>query len=353
MKKVLVMLVVFSLLALSLAGCAGTSSKGGAVKMGLGINTSIAKSRDYSVKDGKETLAQAQVDTVIVAASFDKDGKVVTVHIDSAQTRVAYDKDMKVTADKTAKPQTKKERKDDYGMKKVSNIEKEWYEQIEALENWMVGKTIEEIKNMKVKKVDDAHPSVPDIDELTSSVTITIQDYVAALEKAYNNAIEVKGVTKLGLGHTGSIAKSRDYSVKDGKETLAQAQVDTIISATGFDKDGKVVAALIDSAQTRIAYDKDGKVTSDKAAKPQTKKERKDDYGMKKVSNIEKEWYEQIEALENWMAGKTIAEIKGMKVKKVDDAHPSVPDIEELSTLVTITIQDYIFAVEEASQTAK
>jgi len=41
---------------------------------------------------------------------------------------------------------------------------------------------------MKVKKVDDSHPSVPDEPDLTSKVTISVQDYIAAVEEAVKNA---------------------------------------------------------------------------------------------------------------------------------------------------------------------
>ena len=41
---------------------------------------------------------------------------------------------------------------------------------------------------MKTKKVDDAHPSVPDVADLTSKVTVSVQDYMAAVEEACKNA---------------------------------------------------------------------------------------------------------------------------------------------------------------------
>jgi predicted small lipoprotein YifL len=65
---------------------------GEAVSMGLSLSTSIGKSTDYSVDaDGKETLARAQVDTIIAAVTFDSEGRVVDVIIDNAQTRVGFD----------------------------------------------------------------------------------------------------------------------------------------------------------------------------------------------------------------------------------------------------------------------
>ena len=325
----------------------------GAVKLGLGVVTSIAKSKDYSKEGDKETLPVAQVDTVIAGATFDKDGKVVSVVIDTAQTKVNFDADLKVTNDKAAELKTKKELGADYGMINASSIKKEWYEQIEALEQWMVGKTVDEIKAMKVTQRDESHPAVPDVPELTSSVTITVQDYIAAVEKAYANAVEVSDVASLGLGHNISIAKSKDYSKEGDKETLPVGQVDTVITATAFDKDGKVVGVVIDNAQTKVNFDAEGKVTSDKAAAVKSKKELGPDYGMINASSIKKEWFEQIEALEQWMVGKTVDEIKAMKVTQRDESHPAVPDVPELTSSVTITVQDYIAAVEEAYQTAK
>ena len=353
MKRFLALSVASVLMLVALAGC---SSGPTVTKVGLGHITSIASSKDLKVNDdGSVTPPTAQVDTVIALAAFDKDGKVVAVTIDTAQTKVNFDKDLKVTTDPSAEGKTKVELGSAYGMAKVSSIGKEWYQQIAELEKWMVGKTVAEIKGLKTKQRDAAHPAVPDVPELTSSVTITVQDYIAAVEEAYKNAVDVpKGVASLGLGHVISTASSKSYSVKeDGTEVLPVAQVDTTMAGVAFDKNGKIVRALIDTAQTKVNYDKTGKVTSDKTVEPPTKKELGDKYGMIKASSIGKEWYQQITELEKWMVGKTADEVKAMKVKARDAAHPSVPDVPELTSSVTITVQDYIKAVVEAKANAK
>lgn len=367
MKKMLVLVLALSLVAFALAGCGGGNvvppspdpdpvADSGAVKLGLGVVSSIAKSKNYVAAEGdkQEVLAVGQVDTVMAAATFDQDGKVVSVVIDNGQTRVNFDADMKVT-NKSDTFTTKVEKGDQYGMKAASSIGKEWYEQIAELENWMVGKTVAEIKAMKVMERDASHLNVPDVPELTSLVTITVEDYIAAVEKAYNNAVDIQDADTLGLGHVISIGKSKDYVAAEGdtKEVLAVAQVDTVMAATAFDKDGKVVGTLIDNAQTRINFDAEGAVTSDKAAVLKTKVESGDGYGMKNASSIGKEWYEQIAELQNWMVGKTVAEIKAMKVMERDATHLNVPDIPELTSLVTITVEDYIAAVAEAFANAK
>ncbi len=367
MKKIWSLtLALLLVIALVSAGCSGTDegtgpdeeggAEGAAVSLGLGIINSIAKSKGYAVDDdGNETLPLGQVDTVIAAALFDAEGRVVDVIIDTAQTRVNFDEEFQVTSDLSAPGKTKVELGSDYGMGRVSEIGKEWFEQIAELEKWMVGKTVEEIKAMPVKEKDEAHPAVPDDPELSSLVTITVQDYIEAIEKAYNNRVDVENAVKLGLGHNISIAKSKGYSLDEesGTETLPLAQVDTVIAATAFDADGKVAGVIIDNAQVRVNFDAEGQVTSDLSERPKTKVELGPDYGMGRVSEIGKEWFEQIAELEKWMVGKTVEEIKAMPVKEKDEAHPAVPDDPELSSLVTITVQDYIAAVEEAFANAR
>ncbi|GGG00101.1 hypothetical protein [Paenibacillus aceti] len=330
---------------------AGSEAAAGQIaKIGLGHITSIGSSKDME----GDTMATAQVDTTIVAAAFDKDGKVVKIEIDNAQSKVSYDKDMQVATDLNAENKTKVELGDEYGMKKASTIGKEWNEQAKALGDWMVGKSIDEIKAMKTKKKDDHHPAVPDEADLSSTVTMNVSDFIEGVTEAYDNAVDVQaGAEKLGLGTDISIAKSKGLSSKDGQEVLPAAEVNTVMVVTAFDKDGKVAGTIIDNAQTKVNFDKDGKVTSDKNAEIKTKVELGDEYGMKKASSIGKDWYEQAKALGDWMVGKSVDEIKGMKTKQKDEAHPAVPDEADLTSSVTISVQDYIAGLVESYDNAK
>ena len=361
MKKVLVLMLVLGLVAFALVGCGDNNNNvdnndnndndpvvGDATyKVGLGHINSIAKSKDA---DG-DALAVAQADVVMAAVLFDDEDKVVSVTLDNAQTKVNFDADLQVTSDLAAPGKTKVELGDDYGMSGISEIGKEWYEQALEFEKWMVGKTVAEIKDLQVKVRDDAHQNVPDVPELTSLVTITVEDYIAAVEEAFANAIEVENAEKVGLGNNISIAKSKGYD--EASDTLPVAQVDTVMAATAFDADGKVVGTVIDNAQIKINYDAEGKVTSDKTVEPKTKVELGADYGMSAISEIGKEWFEQIAAFSEWMVGKTVAEIEGLQVKVRDDAHQSVPDVPELTSTVTITVEGYQAAVAEAYANAK
>ena len=335
--KKLFALMLVSMLALSLfAGCSSEDvtpdpapgEEETIVSVGLGSVSSIEKSRDAD----DERTAQAEVNTTIAAASFDQDGKVLTVTIDVAQARVGYDADMKVSNDKTAEVQSKLQLGDAYNMKPRSDIGKEWYEQMAELEAWMIGKTVAEIKGMSLE---ENRPAEAD---LTSSVTITVDTYIAALENAYANAVVVENVDKVGLGVTIDISKSTDLN----DENVARAQVDSTFSATAVDSTGKVVATFIDVAQVRVTFNEEGKVTADKGAVLKTKKELGDAYNMKPRSDIGKEWDEQIAELEAWMIGKTISEIKGMELL---EGRPADAD---LTSSVTILVGGYVTAVERA-----
>ncbi|KAF5043548.1 hypothetical protein DSECCO2_501070 [anaerobic digester metagenome] len=125
------------------------------------------------------------------------------------------------------------------------------------------------------------------------------------------------------------------------------------MSATALTADGKVAGTIIDNAQVKIKFDEKGVVTSDRAAEYKTKKELGAEYGMVKASAIGKEWFEQMEAFEDWMTGKSIEEITGLTVKQRDDNHKAVPDVPELTSSVTITVEGYQAVVKEAAANAR
>lgn len=305
---------------------------GAITKLGLGLVTSIGKSKDLA-----EGAATAQVDTVMVAAGFDADGKIVSVTIDTAQDKVGFDAEMVLTSDTTVAGKTKIELGEDYGMRAASGIKKEWFEQIAAFEAWMIGKTVEEVKGMKLVE------TVPDEEDLKATVTIKVEGYISALEKAFENAIEVEGAEKVGLGAGVSTAKSKSAEADKG----AVAQVDTTVVATALKADGTVAGTVIDVAQTKVEFDADGVVTSDKAAAVKSKVELGEDYGMRAASGIKKEWFEQALDLAAWMNGKTADEVTGMEIAE------GIPAEEDLTSTVTIKVEGYLAAFEEAAANAK
>jgi predicted small lipoprotein YifL len=316
----------------------------GTVMTGLGNVISIAKSKSVATDDeGNPVDALAQIDTTMVAVTLDSEGKILNVKIDMVQPKVNFDAEGQLVTDTSQPIQTKVELGDAYGMEKASSIGKEWYEQIAALEDWMVGKTIDEVMGIQLNE-----ESVPTEADLTSSVTVSVEGYLAAVKEAVDNAknfgVEAKGATRTGLGSITSIKKSASATA----EADALGQADVIMVAVTVDEDNKIVGVLIDNGQVKVNFDTAGTLLTDPTEKPMTKVELGDEYGMKKASSIGKEWYEQIQALGQWMIGKTIDEVKAMKTYEKDEAHPAVPEEADLTSSVTISVENYIAAVEKA-----
>ena len=227
-------------------------------------------------------------------------------------------------------------------MKGASAIGKEWFEQIEALKAYFVGKTIEEIKAIEVYEKDASHKAVPAGEDLKTSVSISIEGYVAAVEKAVANAVEVKGVAKVGVGSVASVSGKAAVAAAEGVDAAA-GQIQTNVTFTGvaFDKDGKVLVALLDVAQNKGTFDATGAIVKAEAAP--TKQEKGADYGMKGASAIGKEWNEQANALTAYFVGKTADEVAAIAI----DAE-GVTTVEDLKTSVSVGIDEYLASFAKA-----
>ena len=170
------------LVALVLAGC----SAGGAGKLGLASKTTMGMSADLAEKDGVKS-GKAQADTMMAAVIVDANGKVVSIKIDTVQSPITFDEAGKLTVDKANVFKSKRELGNDYGMKKASKIGKEWFEQVDAIEKWMTGKTADQIKAMKVKKT-ESEGNVADEADLATSATIGIDEFIEVATTAIANA---------------------------------------------------------------------------------------------------------------------------------------------------------------------
>ncbi len=152
-------------------------------KYGLGTVTSIGSVAEATA----EKPGAAQVNTTIASLVLDAEGKIVSVTWDVQQTKIQFSLEGKpVNLPEDIK--SKLEIGAAYGMIKASQIGKEWNEQIEAFAEYAKGKTVEEMLSIPTFQRDDAHPSVPDVEELKASVSIDVGGYLAALKKAAENA---------------------------------------------------------------------------------------------------------------------------------------------------------------------
>ena len=121
------------------------------------------------------------INTTMCALELDDAGKITAVSFDIAQNKVGFDATGALTGELTGEHPTKKELGDGYGMKAASGIGKEWFEQAEALEDWCVGKTVEEVVTMPTyDKGDGRHTQVPDDVDLKTGCTIDMGSFLNA-----------------------------------------------------------------------------------------------------------------------------------------------------------------------------
>ncbi len=317
------------------ASAASSVQNSAKVKTGLAIYTSNAKSTDAGEKDGA-----AKSDSIVAAVKVSEDGRILACTLDVLRSTINFSKEGKILTDLETTFNTKQELQDEYGMKKVSKIQKEWYEQANFLSDYVIGKTVEEVKSISI---DDK--GIPTDAELTASVTIKIPDYIAVIEKAATNAVETSATAEdmLGLAIVDNIAKSKDAGEKDGL-----AQTYTTYAAVTVSVDGKITSCLLDASQANVNFDATGKITTDLSMAVKTKNELKTDYGMQKASKIGKEWYEQAAAYTTYVVGKTADEVSGIAV---DDSGKATDT--ELLAGVTVSIGDFNKVVAKAVSNAK
>ena len=139
--------------------------------------------RSVSAKDAAaDADGQVQVNTAMASVVFDANGVIVSVILDTQQTTVKMNNTGVVTTDVTAAFPTKVEKGDAYGMRATSEsvgIGKEYNEQIDGLEQWLIGKTVADFK-AAIEGKDET---------LLAVATITLDTYVTAIEKAVNVAL--------------------------------------------------------------------------------------------------------------------------------------------------------------------
>ena len=309
----------------------------GNAKTGLGIITTIDKSKNAEA----DANGQVQSYSMVAAVLVDEDGRLVKIAVDGMQTKIEFDAEGKIVTDLATVFESKVALGDAYGMKKNSGIGKEWSEQIAAFVEYAEGKTVDELKGIALNE--EGRPTGED---LKASVTIHVDDVIAVIEKAAANA-ESLGASSgdmIGLAMDTSIAKSK--AAEADAEGLAQTYTN-IVAAT-FDAEGKVTSAIVDGVQADVSFNNKGELTTDIATMPASKVEIGDSYGMKKNSGIGKEWYEQVKAFAEYVAGKTIAEIKAIELD--GEGRPAADD---LKASVTIHVNDQVRLLEKAASSAR
>ncbi len=128
MKKIFIGIVA-AVMMVSLTACGGS---GNTASGNWNYKTGVAAYTRTGDAYGAAAADTDKITSTIVAAVFDDKGNIVKVNIDEVEARPGA----------AGEITSKKELGDDYGMKAVSSIGKEWHEQIANLEKWLEGKDI-------------------------------------------------------------------------------------------------------------------------------------------------------------------------------------------------------------------
>ncbi len=322
MKTKTALLIALALLFSCLAGFTpAVHAETGEARLGLGLVTDVTGSTSATeTEDGR-----AKVDTTAVAVLLDADDTIIDVKIDIVQPYSFFDSAGVVVETKDF--MTKRELGDDYGMVNASPIGKEWYEQASALEDYWIGKTVAEALAMEVDE--EVRPTDED---LIASVTVHVDTFLLALEKAAATAEAVGSKTsdRIGLGITAN--NKRSGNATEDAEGLTQAYLH--VAALSVGEDGLISAAIIDGLQANIKFDMEGQITSDLEAEVKSKNELGDEYGMRAASGIDAEWFEQAKAFAAYLVGKTAADVEGLAVEEGKTTD------KDLSASVTISVTD-------------
>lgn len=289
------------LMVLSLFAFVGCNENGGnkeeaKLKFGMGVYVTVKASSAEGDKNG-----QGQATVTAAAVTVDAEGKIVACALDTADNKVDYTGEGKAVAVESFK--TKYELGKDYNMVAYGGAAKEWFEQADAFEKVVVGKTLTEVKAL-VAEGNKGNDEV-----VNAGCTIMINEFVLAIEKAYNNAADSNATA----AHTIKLGMHTEQSCKDATEdAVGSNQVETTVFAAVVDAEGKVVVASSDCAQVKFTFDNKGASTFDATKAVSTKKELGDGYNMKLYGGAAKEWYEQVAAFDTACVGKTAAEIAAM-----------------------------------------
>lgn len=353
MKKRIALLLAALLAVGSLTACGGdgnSSDNGnggdaaGSSKVSVGLGACTSFSESYSIGEehygAPAEATNAQVDIHVAAVTL-ADGKILSCDIDAIQVKASVDATGAIADDAATTFTSKNDLKEGYNMKGASPIGKEWYEQVDNYEQWVIGKTIDEVK------AGVSADETPADETLLTGCTIKIGDLTKAVVDACEKATETEATADdtLAIALIGELTNYAAPSTDDegnAKDGTFQAYVN--FAATTKDADGKITSVLIDSIQAYPTWGADGVLTTNPDQDVRTKYTKQGDYGMQPASSLEKgEWFQQIDAFKMSILGKTADEVTAIAVDE-----SGYPTDETLRTGCTMKVAAYKEVVVKA-----
>ena len=305
----------------------------GDIVLGLGVNNSD----NGTSGDDFEATIKMNID---FAATVLVDGKIVAALNDAAQPQLTVEDASTVTSTSVGKGEgilkTKRELKEDYKMAAYGapNVEggtvKEWYIQSAAFSNYIVGMTPAQVIGLKTQLVNNHHIST-DNALLSAGCTMQITGIQAVVAESAGYAEYT-----LGLGLVFG--------------DITNAQTNATIATVVLNNKGVIVDCKIDAVQNKYSITENGV----KFSVLDTKKElgfnyNMAAYGTPNYGTTVKEWFEQAAIFEQYVVGKTAAELKALEYQEVNN-HWISTDEDLLTAGCTIQIGDFVNAVIKACE---
>ena len=274
MKKIVSLILLASLVIFAFASCGGKDPE--------------PTEKDYNLAVGMTVSANSSGKTSATAAVvvIDEDGKIALCRIDVIEHTVLANGEANTTA-----PTSKVDLGDNYGMSNLPDSKGEFYVQSKYFENYVVGKTLAEVKAIDISNENEG---------LLAGCTIksSIPAFITAVEKAFNSsyktAFKAEGTLTAGLKLTAAPEAVTEDDVLTGVELTTD--VAGVVMAGG-----KVAAAILDTAESTVAVanGEAGDFSFDG-----TKREKGDGYVMPNGS-----WHKQADAYTAAISGKGVDEI--------------------------------------------
>lgn len=272
MKRLIPVLLAAALL---LTGCAvgGGKPADNSYRLGVGGDLGITVSENGGA-----------VEATWAAVTLDAAGRIVRCDIDAFNIKVESGKDPDL--------RSKNEMKEDYGMVAWAGAEKEWYQQVDIFCRAVEGRTLEEVMSLRSGNEQD----------LTAGCTIALDPLQHAVAKAVLQAQEQP------LSADDSLTLKLKAGVTPDGESYSVA----IDAAAVTMADGKATGCMVDSIQGTLSAETGSQYDH------LSKRELGYHYGMAAVTG-KLEWFEQMDALQQAVIGKTADGVTAIAVNgKVD-----------------------------------
>ena len=319
-------------------------------KLGLGVVVGLDSSK----------TGLAQVDGTVATVVLDDAGKIVACRVDAIQNKATLVEGgaFTITNLKTKVELGFNYNMAAYGHSLVGNATvKEWFEQAQAFEAWATGKTVSEIKNMKLQTMSNGYVIADEKDLLDAGCTISIEDFRDAVVKACEDAQGASFKTNntnftLGLAINSADSDSKAATADADGTIQMYSDIACVVVA-----DGKILATLNDAIQPKVSYNAAGEITA-KSFKA-TKRELKEGYNMAAYGHSlvgnEKvvEWYLQSAAFSAHVVGMTKDQVKNMPTQTASNGYIISNDSALLGAGCTMSIDGIQAVVIKAIDNAK